>query len=122
MIYREGMFAIELSRRPCCRAMAGSAVCSKLTCMFSRLRMAANTFGRYACKLSIGMTTLTFHAGMTTRQREVRAVVIEIHIVPLEGVVACAAVRAKLTVVHIIVLMAGVAVGGSSLKHVVDMA
>ena len=68
------------------------------------------------------MATLTGYAGVTSGQGELRLIVIEIYVIPGRGIVTGRAVLAKLTVVSILLLMAGIAIGWRARKYIVAMA
>lgn len=68
------------------------------------------------------MTAFTGHIRVGACQREVAAVMIKANIVPIGRIVAGSAIRAKLPVMVVILLMAGVTIGGCALELFVDMA
>lgn len=59
---------------------------------------------------------------MRARQREIRLVVIEGHVVPTRGSVTSPTIRTELAVMRVVLLMTGVAVCRRALEHIVDMA
>lgn len=122
VIQREGMLAIERRGRPRVGAVAGSAVGAELPCVLDRFRVAGNTGGSCALEDTIDMALLALHVRVRARQREVGAVVVEGSAVPIRGGMAYSAVRAELTVMFIILFMAGITISGSALEHVIDVA
>lgn len=73
-------------------------------------------------KLTGGMTLLASQAHMRTGQWEVAAAVVEGRILPIRWVVTGGTVRAKLTVVFIVLSMAGVTIRGRARKNIVLVA
>ena len=122
VIQGEGVLAVERSRLPRGGAVTGGAVRAKLTRMYGRLCMARNTGKGQSLKLPIDMTLLALHARMRARQREVGAAVVEGGAIPTRGGMAGRTVRAKLTVMLIILLMAGITIGGRTFEDIIDMA
>lgn len=53
---------------------------------------------------------------MTTCQREVAAIMIEVSVVPVGGIMACGTVTAILTLMFVILPVTGIAVLGCTLK------
>ena len=67
------------------------------------------------------MALLTGQIRMRARQRKVTEAVIEACIVPISGVMTGPAIRAILSIVLIILLVAGVTIGGRTFELLVDM-
>ena len=122
VIQREGMFAIERSRLPRGGAVTGSAVGAELPCVLDRFRVASNTSGGCALELPIDMALLALYFRVRARQREVGAVVVKVGPVPARGGMTYGAVCSELTVMFIILFMAGITIGGRALEDIVDMA
>jgi hypothetical protein len=87
-----------------------------------RIFVASQTLGRKPGKLTICMAILATHVNMSTGQREVAQVVVKCSLFPIEGSMAGSAVRAKATIVLIILLMAGITIRGRALKNTILMA
>ena len=87
-----------------------------------RVGMAGYTGRIQSLELTVRVALCASHTHMRARQREVGEVVIEVGILPTIRSVTAPAVRAKLTVVFIVLLMAGVTIGGRALENIVNMA
>ena len=83
--------------------------------------MAGDTNSWRALELSIGMTFRAIHVGVATCQREIGTVVIKRGVIPVIGRMTGRAIRAKLPIMLIVLLMAGVAICGRTFEHIVDM-
>ena len=68
------------------------------------------------------MAAFTGYTSVTAGQGEHRAIVIEIYVIPARGIMTGRTVPAKLTVVSILLLMAGIAIGWRAHKYIVTMA
>ena len=101
-----------IRRIPILGGVAGLTIRTEQTGMIWRVAVAGNARGGKPRKLSIGMTALTFQTDMPTREREVRFIVVEGHVIPTRGLVAGGTVRAKLSAMLILLAMAGVAIAG----------
>ena len=86
-----------------------------------RVGMAGYASGVRAFEYTVLVTLLTGDTHMRARQREVGEVVIEVRILPVIRGVTAPAVRAKLAVVFVILLMAGVTIGGRACKDIILM-
>ena len=100
--------------------MADAAIRSILTVVF--IFMTCNTLSGYALIDTISMTGFAFKLGMMPDQWECGIVVIEGYISPSTGIVAGAAVCAKLTVVVIFCGMARITICGRAFIYAVGMA
>ncbi len=58
---------------------------------------------------------------MTSTQREVRAVVVEIGILPTGGVMTGVTFHAKLAIMLIVLLVTGVTFAGCAFEHIIPM-
>lgn len=122
VIQGEGMWSVELRRRPCGCAVTGSAVCTEHAGVKSRLGMTGNACCGQPLELPAAMTALTRHVHVRAGQREVAAAVVEGGVLPTGRVVTGGAVRAKLTVMLVILTVAGVAIAGRAFVHIVQVA
>lgn len=121
MIHWEGMLSIERGGLPGIRAVTGCAVCAKLTCVCGGFGMTGNTAPIQSLELIILVATLTSHLHMYARQREVAFAVIKCRVVPFIRRMAGRAIRAELTVVLIVLLMAGIAIRWRPFEYIIDM-
>lgn len=119
-IRNAGMWA-TVSRRPVIDCMTRSAVEAEQAGMEGRIAMAAGTGRGQTGKLTRRMALLTSQAGMPACQGEPAAVMIEIRILPVRGVVAGGTIRAILAVMLVILPVAGIAVGGRAHKNPVQV-
>lgn len=103
-----------IRRRPAAGRMAGGAVQPEHPGMVGRIGMAVCAGCRKAGELSRCMASFTGQAGMPARQWEIAEVVIEGYILPARWSMAGGAVRAVLAVMLVVLLVAGIAVGGSA--------
>ena len=85
------------------------------------VRMTGGTSSGRAFELSVGMTSRAFQVGVATCQREIGTAVIKRGIIPIIGRMTGRAIRAKLPVMLIILLMAGEAICGRVFEDIVDM-
>ncbi|MGB7875456.1 MAG: hypothetical protein WBL25_13815, partial [Anaerolineales bacterium] len=97
---------IEGNIFPTAGAMAGCAIRSELTCVCIFGSMATVTVRRCTSINTIGMAGLAVHTRVLTGQRKARPPVIEIHIRPATSIMTLRAVRAKLAVMPVSLLMA----------------
>ena len=74
------------------------------------VRMAGDTSSGRAFELSVGMTSRAFQVGMTACQRKIGAIMIKRGVIPIIRRMTGRAIRAKLPVMLVILLMAGVAI------------
>ena len=86
-----------------------------------RVGMAGYTGGIRAFEYTVLVTLLTGDTHMRARQREVGKVMIEVGILPFIRRVTATTVRAKLTVVFVVLLMAGVTIGGRTCEDIILM-
>ena len=86
-----------------------------------RVGVAGYTSGVRALEHTVLVTLLTGDTHMRARQREVGEVVIKVGIFPIIRGVTATAVRAELTVVFIVLLMAGVTIGGRTCEDIILM-
>lgn len=68
------------------------------------------------------MALLALHIRVRTRQREVGAVMVKVCAVPTRGGMTYGAVRSELTVMLIVLFMAGITNGGRAFEDIVGMA
>jgi hypothetical protein len=122
MIHGEGMLSIECSGSPRIRSMAGNTVRAKLASVFDRLGMTSEAGRIQSLKLTIFMAILTGDVYMRTRQREVGASVVKRRAFPIIRGMTSRAIRAKLTIVFIILLMARITIPRCSFEDIINMA
>lgn len=111
-----------ISRRPLIHGMTGCAVESEQAGMIGRVAMTTCTGCRDLDKPAAFVTALALHAGMPASQREVAAVVVEIRILPIGGVMAGSTIRAVLAFVLIVLPVTGITVHWRAFVLPVDMA
>ena len=92
--------------------MTGNTVGAEFTGMFGRFGMTGNTTCIQPLELAVLMAILTGHIQMFARQREVGAAVIKFRSIPFGWIMTGGAIRAELSVVLILVLVAGVTILG----------
>lgn len=97
------------------------AIRAKHARMEDRVCMTTRTRGWKACELTCCMALLTSHAFVTTSQWEVRPVMVEVCLIPVRGIMTSTAIHTKLPIMLIILLMAGITIGGRAGKLFVDM-
>jgi len=105
-----GIVVVEGHITPTTRVVAGATIRSKLTVMFIFVGVTRVTIRRYAFIHTIGVTRLALCSRVPTRKRETGTVMVKIHVRPFGGFMACAAIRSKLTVMVILVGMAGITI------------
>jgi hypothetical protein len=113
---------IERSRQPAIGGVTGTAICTKATVVGVILRMTGTAVDGRIDEHIIDMTTGAWHAGMLTRQLEAGQVVIESGWQPAASGVTGAAISAELTVMGIVLGVAGIAVAGRAFEVIIDMA
>jgi hypothetical protein len=106
---------------PVVGAVTPGTVCAKQTKMVRRVGMAART-GRRQSGINpcYRVTAIALQTGMATRQRE--EFVVKTGRQPAQGGMTGATACAKAAIMFIIPGMAGITIGGSSLKNIVDVA
>ena len=110
-----------VTREPVIGGMAARTIQTKHARVEYRVIVAARAVGRKRCKLPGGMAACAGQCHMRARQGEVAAVVIEIRVIPIRGFVAGRAIGTELTVVFVILLVAGIAVCGCAFVLPVHM-
>lgn len=111
-----------ISRRPVIHGMTGCAVESEQANMIGRIAMTACAGCRDLDKPAAFVTALALHAGMPASQGEVAAVVVEIRILPIGGVMAGSTIRSVSAIVLIVLPVAGITVHRRAFVLPVDMA
>ena len=111
-----------ISRRPVIHGMAGCTVESEQAGMIGRVAMTTCTGCRDLDKPAAFVTALALHAGMPACQWEVAAVVVEIRILPIGGVMAGSTICAVPAIVLIVLPVTGIAVHRCAFVLPVDMA
>ena len=96
--------------------MALGTIVPVLTIMI--ILMTGSTTGRQAAKRSVLMTARTIQPGMFSGQREAGNGMVEVRIAPTAGCMTGTTIRAKLTVVCILVGVTGITVRGRTLVAV----
>lgn len=112
---------VKCCRQPAAGGVAGTAAGTEPALMIVVLLVAGITVGGGAFEYVIDMATLTGHLDMFAGQLKGEQVVIHIGRQPAGAGVASGAVCAKLTVVFIVFLVAGIAVGRRTPENMVDM-
>ncbi len=102
--------------------MAGAAIRAELAIVRVVGCMAGITIGWCAFKLASRVTGRTIHPNMLSCEGEAGFGVIESGISPSRGIMARAAIRAELTVMRVVSSMAGIAIGGRTLKLTIYVA
>ena len=110
-----------IDRRPVLCRVARCAIQAKHTRVEDRISVATRTSCGQAGKLTRGMASLASQGGVGAGQREVRAVMIEVNMIPTGGVVAGRTVGAKFSIVIVILLMAGIAIHRRALELLIYM-
>lgn len=113
---------IELGRRPSRAGVTGFAVRAKRPGVKRRVAVTTSAAGGKPLERPQTMTLLTCRAGVTAREREVRAVVVETCVFPIRRVVAGFALGSKPPAVFVVFAVAGITIGGRTLVNVVHMA
>lgn len=108
-----------ISGGPILNRMACRTIEPKQSCVIGWVAVTTGTRSGYACEYSTRMTALTCHTHVTAGQWEAAAVVIKIRVLPIRRVVTGGAVRAKLPVMFIILLMTRIAIGWRTLVHAI---
>ena len=96
--------------------MALGTIVPVLTIVF--ILMTGGTTGRQAAKRSVLMTARTIQPGMFSGQRETGNGMVEVRIAPTAGCMTGTTIRAKLTVVSILIGVTGITVRGRTLVAV----
>lgn len=112
---------VKCCRQPAAGGMAGGAVRTEPAIVIVILLVAGIAVGGRTPKDVVDMTVLTGDCSVFTGQFEGEQIVIYVGRQPAGGGVAGGAVCSELAVVFIILLMAGIAVGGCALENVIDM-
>jgi len=106
---------IKLDGFPCAGCMAGFALPAELSHV--RIHMAGGTvFGR-SLEHIILMAACTRHTDVLPGEREARLAVIETHLHPICGSVAGSAICSQLSLMAVILGMAGNTIRGCALKR-----
>lgn len=92
---------VEIHVLPGGRVMAGGTIRAELTVMLVIRRVTGKTVGRRPLESSVGMAGGAGGSLVSANQLETRLAVIEMHILPVEGIMALGAVHAHLPLVNI---------------------
>ena len=107
---------------PVTRAMAGCAVCAKLTVVFVILLVAGIAISRRAFEHIIHVTAFAAHFPVLTVQFESRQVMVKVCALPVLRRMTGFTLGSKTAIVLIILLVTGVAVAGRAFEDVIHMA
>ena len=116
-----GIVVIEGHVAPSTWVMTCTTVRPKLPVMIVLVGMTGITIRWCTFVYTIGMTCLTLCIGMLPGKREIGIVMIKIHIRPFGGFMASTASRPELTVMMILICMAGVTIRWSALVYSIGM-
>lgn len=112
----------EQGRTPHRGVVTGFATCAKHARVENGVGMTRDTSTGCARELGIDVALLAIDLLMRARQRKITARVIEGRVLPIGGRVAGGAVRAKFSVVFIVLRVAGIAIRGRPLIDIVFVA
>ena len=99
---------VECGRQPGDGIVTGAAIRSELSFMRIVLRMTRIAISRRAIEIVIDVATGASHADMCAGQLEARQIVIEGSRLPAAGGMTCSTIVSQLTVVGIVLRVAGV--------------
>ena len=120
--FEHEFIVIEGRRLPVCRRVAGGAIPPKLAVVSVFFRMAVNALAGCAPIDIVDMAALTFKRGVASRQFEGGLIVVKGVSLPAGRGVAGGAVISELARMAVILIVAGIAVGGCLLKVCIIMA
>lgn len=120
--FEHEFIVIERRRLPVFRGVAGGAISPKLAVVPVFFRMAGNAVAGCALIDIVDMATFAFKRGVASRQFEGGLIVVKGVSLPTSRGMAGGAVISELARMAVILLVAGIAVGGCLLKVCISMA
>ena len=115
MIQGESVIACECCGSPCSCGVAGNTVYAELTEVFNRLGMTGNTGRLRADKGIVEMTIFAIDGNMRSRKREIAQAMVKGYGFPIVWRMAGFALGSELSLMFILLVMAGVAILRSGL-------
>jgi hypothetical protein len=120
--FKGGFVMIEVGGFPGTGDMALSAIVAKLALMGVIIFVAGTTVLGCAFIAAIDVAQCALHRNMRPGQREGELIVVNRDMLPVTGIVAGAAVLCELTVVFVILLVAGRAIQGCANEDAIEVA